>query len=380
MTATRSQMCLTTERSWATNSIVRPRRCRSSNNRLSTWARTETSSAETGSSATTRRGSVASARAMPMRWRWPPENACGKRCMYSGRSPVSSSSAATRSRRARRLRIPLTSSGSATLSKMVMRGFSELNGSWKIIWICGRSGRRSARGSGARSTTWPSAARKRISPLDGAIARRMQRAVVVLPQPDSPTRPSVSPCSTAKLTSSTARTVATTRRRKPRRTSKNFCRRRTSRTGAVTALTAQPAQSRLGLVVMIEKARRRLRALDYPQGWRALGALGHHVRTARVEGAAGGPAERVGDRAGDGRQRRLRRGQQARDRAEQRACVGMLGRVEDVVHRPVLHHTTQVHDHYRVRDLRDHTEVVGDEDDRGAVPALQIAQQVQDLR
>ena len=34
------------------------------------------------------------------------------------------------------------------------------------------------------------------------MARRMQRAVVVLPQPDSPTRPSVSPCSMAKLTSS----------------------------------------------------------------------------------------------------------------------------------------------------------------------------------
>ena len=28
-----------------------------------------------------RSGSSASARAMPMRWRWPPEKACGKRCM-----------------------------------------------------------------------------------------------------------------------------------------------------------------------------------------------------------------------------------------------------------------------------------------------------------
>ena len=41
----------------------------SSRRRFSTCACTETSSADTGSSATTRRGSVASARAMPMRWR-----------------------------------------------------------------------------------------------------------------------------------------------------------------------------------------------------------------------------------------------------------------------------------------------------------------------
>src|SRR5581483_2496157 len=39
----------------------------------------------------------------------------------------------------------------------------------------------------------------------------MTRPVVVLPQPDSPTRPSVSPRLTKKLTSSTALTLATVR-------------------------------------------------------------------------------------------------------------------------------------------------------------------------
>ena len=42
-----------------------------------TCAWIETSSAETGSSQTISFGSTASARAMPMRWRWPPENSCG---------------------------------------------------------------------------------------------------------------------------------------------------------------------------------------------------------------------------------------------------------------------------------------------------------------
>jgi hypothetical protein len=39
---------------------------------LSTWAWTETSSALTGSSATISFGCVTSARAIAMRWRWPP--------------------------------------------------------------------------------------------------------------------------------------------------------------------------------------------------------------------------------------------------------------------------------------------------------------------
>jgi hypothetical protein len=37
----------------------------------------ETSSAETGSSATMKSGFDASARARPIRWRWPPMNSCG---------------------------------------------------------------------------------------------------------------------------------------------------------------------------------------------------------------------------------------------------------------------------------------------------------------
>ena len=42
-----------------------------------TCAWIETSSADTGSSQTISLGCEASARAMPIRWRWPPENSCG---------------------------------------------------------------------------------------------------------------------------------------------------------------------------------------------------------------------------------------------------------------------------------------------------------------
>ena len=49
----------------------------SSSSRLITCAWIDTSSAETGSSATISSGPSTSARAMPMRCRWPPENSCG---------------------------------------------------------------------------------------------------------------------------------------------------------------------------------------------------------------------------------------------------------------------------------------------------------------
>ncbi len=42
-----------------------------------TWAWIDTSSADTGSSATMSLGLTANARAMPIRCRWPPENSWG---------------------------------------------------------------------------------------------------------------------------------------------------------------------------------------------------------------------------------------------------------------------------------------------------------------
>ena len=77
ITAMRVAMNLTTARSCAMKMYDRPRRCCRSRNRLMTCAWIETSSAETGSSHTISRGSTASARAMPMRCRCPPENSCG---------------------------------------------------------------------------------------------------------------------------------------------------------------------------------------------------------------------------------------------------------------------------------------------------------------
>ena len=57
--------------------------CRSLS-RLRICACTDTSSADTGSSQTIRRGLAASARATPIRCRCPPENSCGKPVVVLG--------------------------------------------------------------------------------------------------------------------------------------------------------------------------------------------------------------------------------------------------------------------------------------------------------
>src|SRR3954453_6085108 len=87
-------------------------------------------------------------------------------------------------------------------------GFNEVIGSWKIIAISlPRMSSRLLSGSVARSK--PS---KRTEPptiFAGGCGRSpmIERAVTDLPQPDSPTTPSVLPFSTSKLTPSTARTT-----------------------------------------------------------------------------------------------------------------------------------------------------------------------------
>ncbi len=91
---------------------------------------------------------------------------------------------------------------------IVMTGFNEVIGSWKIIEISlPRISRISASSSVTRSL--PSIL---IEPRDDPSGRvrheaQQESAVIVLPQPDSPTIAKVSPRRTAKETSSTALTT-----------------------------------------------------------------------------------------------------------------------------------------------------------------------------
>ena len=89
----------------------------------------ETSSAETGSSPTIRCGCSASARAMPIRCRCPPENSCGIRVHQLGPQPDAFEQ--RRDPLAPFAALPAPwwiSSGSPTMSPTVMRGLSDAIG------------------------------------------------------------------------------------------------------------------------------------------------------------------------------------------------------------------------------------------------------------
>ena len=74
--------------------------------------------------------------------------------------------------------------GSAMIDPTVLRGFSDEYGSWKIICISRRSAFSRSPRTCEMSSPWNS-----IVPLVGSSSRMITRAVVLLPQPDSPTRP-----------------------------------------------------------------------------------------------------------------------------------------------------------------------------------------------
>ena len=108
------------------NSMVRLRSCCSLRKRLRICAWIETSSDDTGSSQMSSSGSTASARAMPMRCNWPPENEDGLRRRWSFSRPTISRSWITRSRRSSSVLVSLwMRRPSLTMSSTLMRGLSE---------------------------------------------------------------------------------------------------------------------------------------------------------------------------------------------------------------------------------------------------------------
>ena len=86
-------------------------------------------------------------------------------------------------------------------------GFSDDIGSWKIIEMSLPRNLRSS-SSFSASTSRPSKVMLPATILPGSgTSRRMERAVIDFPDPDSPTMPTVSPRLTRKSMPSTARTI-----------------------------------------------------------------------------------------------------------------------------------------------------------------------------
>ena len=205
MTATPSQSFRTMPRLWLMNSSAirfcsrsRARSCR-------ICASTVTSSAVVGSSRISSGGSQASAAAIRARCFIPPLNWWGKACAtWAGRCiPMSCSSAIARSF-ASGLDMPRwRTMGSAICAPIRSAGFSAVNGSWNTDPMRRpRIGRRCFAGRGTRSV--PS---NRTCPSIFVSAPRKFRiapAMLLLPDPDSPTMPRDPPASRVKEASRTA--------------------------------------------------------------------------------------------------------------------------------------------------------------------------------
>ncbi len=228
------------------------------------WAWIVTSRAVVGSSAMSSFGSHDRAIAIITRWRIPPDISWGY-CLTrrSGLLIPTALSDSTAFSQAAFFDSPWWSmTASAIWSPTVKTGFRLVIGSWKIIAMSlPRTWRISSSESASRSR--PS---KRISPVGisagGMSCRRMiDSEVTLLPQPDSPTSPRVSPARIEKLIPSTARTT-------PSMTWKYVRRSRTSSRGRPRATL--PAGS-AGSGVRVK------RSLPRPRVERVAQAVAHEV-------------------------------------------------------------------------------------------------------
>ena len=182
-------------------------RCRSRSS-SSTCACTVTSSAVVGSSAISSAGSQASAIAIITRCFMPPDNWNGYSLTRRTASGIrtASSSSMTRASTAAPLRAVCRRTDSAICAPMVITGFSDSPGSWKII-ATRRPRTSRICDSGSASRFCPSSSTTPPVIVAASGSRRISdSAVIDFPQPDSPTSAKVSPAAMSNDTPSTART------------------------------------------------------------------------------------------------------------------------------------------------------------------------------
>src|SRR6266508_2889489 len=247
---------------------------------------------------------------------------------------------------------------SPMISPIRMRGLSDAYGSWKMICILRRISR--IADPDRDDSSRPS---KVMVPRVCSLSRTRQRPRVVLPQPDSPTRPTVSPSSTSRLTPSTALTCSRAPPSSPVRTGKYFFRSLISSSGILRNLEAGDA------MVCLDLDQRRLRL-------RTCG-VGAHATVAEM--AARRPIERIRDHSRN-RLQSLLRSAAARHRIQQPDRVGMHRAGEDDFWFRPFHDLAGVHDRHLVGAFRDDTQIVRDEQDRHAEPLLELADQLPYLR
>ena len=229
---------------------------------------------------------------------------------------------------------------------------------------------------------------KTILPAVGSTRRTTARPVVVLPQPDSPTRPTVSPRSHGQV-DAVDRTHHVSEPKPPRdREVLGQPLDDQQRLGHdATSTGSPPAPSASATRYRVDSGR--WQATAWP-GRPVASRSGTSVctgcpaprreRAAGMERTAGRQVDQARRVAADRPQVGVRVVAQRRDADDSSPTVyGCCGARSTVRHRPGLDGPARVHDQHVVRDLADHAEIVGDQDDRRVELALQVGQQIQDL-
>ena len=348
-------------------SSARPRARRSPSNRCSTWARTDTSSAETGSSHTIPAGSGASALAIATAGAARPRARADSGSRTARRARARRPRAPRRAQHAVARAMPCMRSGSCTSSLTRMRGLSDWYGSWKTI--C--SFRRSVRVP-LRSRRRPRSAARRRS------AARGRAACAPASSCRSPTRRR----RRAPRSGATRgrRRRARARLRPPRR--KVTSRPRASASGVTAAASGVTLIARPPTAVCVSGANRHADSCSSPTGRSPISPLDAGLArevTARVEAAAGRRIGGIGRRPGmaGGRSRSV----PICGNAPSSRCVyGCCGTPNTLAVGPVSTIAPGVHDGHPVAGLGDHAEVVRDQEQRQAQVAAQILEQREHLR
>src|SRR5215468_3237397 len=193
---------------------------------------------------------------------------------------------------------------------------------------------------------------KRTSPAVGSMSLKIVRPSVDLPQPDSPTMPSVSPSSTVKSTPSTARTSPLCDENSPPPTGKYFFRL------WISSRLMSCARLRRGVLVTFrarpgEIARRPVPGLQFGELRLRSGADVARSRAAVAEAAAARQIERARHDAGNRREALLLRAAGARQRIQQSDGVGMQRTAENLARARALDDDAAVHDRDLVGALGD---------------------------
>src|SRR5664279_1298047 len=289
--------------------------------------------------------------------------------MCSGLRPTTSSSSCTI---LRRLPLGATSlwiwKGSPTMSPTVIRGFRDEYGSCSTIWMLRRTALSALPDSWAMSSPW-----NKICPSVGWSRRMSSRAVVDLPQPDSPTSPRVSPLYSFRSMPSTARTAPTCfLNRMPWVSGKCLTSPRTSRTGSSVR-----EGSIEGLLPEVTGAA--AAGGDLVKCRDLLRADGLGVGAAGVERAAGRDVREVRWDALD-RVELLTLEVDTGDRGQQPLRVGVGRARVQLQDRRFLDEPARIHHRDLVGNVRNDSQVVGDQDEAHVALRLKIGEQLHDLR